>query len=208
MFLGKKVGARLDELEVASTPWTVTRTITAPDLTYRLLRREPAFSALPSARLREIASLLAFLFQHTRVWHLVWVESVPGPGIFEDSRTIRAGTSKESVAELARTVGMDVELEGGLWVATAKAKLSAEWSKLTRSTVCIGTETETRGALTLPVPSGGMDIALWQLESRLTRRLALRPGVRLSPDPQPAWVEMAMSTPSPRSTYGAASPRV
>jgi len=39
-----------------------------------------------------------------------------------------------------------------------------------------------------------MDIALWQLEERLTRRLALRRGVSLQ-DPLPKWIDTALTVP-------------
>lgn len=194
-FPGLGVGSMLDELVGMSAPWTAALAITAPRLTQELLAREQGFAGLVPKDIVVIANTLTFLFQHTKVWKLLWADSVAGPALFKDSRTVRCGMGVEKTKELALTAGLQVTAEGDVWIGKAAAELSAEWSKLTQSTVRIDTETEFTRELNFEVPVGGMDIALWQLESRLTRRLVLRPGVRLPPDPLPHWVELAIATP-------------
>lgn len=193
-FPGQRVGAGLDQLEALATPWMISRTITTPRLAYQLLQGEPGFAHRPRAELTTIANTLTFLFQHTKAWTLLWAESVAGPSQFEDNRRVRCGVSVDQSRQLALAAGIKTKAEGDLWAVSASAEISAEWSKLTNSTVRIEGETEFTRSLTFTVPAGGMDIALWQLESRLTRRLILRPGQRL-PDPVPAWVEVAIAVP-------------
>lgn len=194
-FPGTEVGTGLDRLEALSAPWSVARAVTAPELTRELLIQEPGFADMSAYTAVTITSTLTFLFQHTRVWTLLWAESVAGPARFEDSRTVRSGVSIDKTVELARTAGLKLTGEGDLWVVKASAEVSAQWSKLTRSTIRVDTENETKRALEFTVPPGGMDIALWQLESRLTRRLILRPGRHLPEEPLPHWVETAIATP-------------
>lgn len=194
-FPGSAIGSGMDLLAELSSPWTTARAITAPGLTRQLLAHEQGFAVLSPEHLTAVANTLTFLFQHTKVWSLLWAESVAGPATFRDTRTVRWGVGVEKSRELARTAGLKVEAEGDVWVAKASAELSAEWSKLTQSTVRIDVETETTRELEFDVPAGGMDIALWQLESRLTRRLVLRPRRHLPPEPLPHWVETAIATP-------------
>ena len=78
-------------------------------------------------------------------------------------------------------------------ILKASTELSAEWSKVTRSTVKIEAQREATTNLSYDVPADGMDIALWRLDSRLTRRLMLRPGKHLPPEPLPHWVDMAIA---------------
>jgi hypothetical protein len=189
------VGSRLDELVGLSAPWTAARAVTAPTLTEELLKQEQGFLGLGRADRFTVANTLTYLFQHTKVWTLLWAESVAGTAVFKDSRTVRCGVGVEKSKELALTAGLDVMLEADIWFASAAVDLSAEWSKLTQSTVRIDVESEFTRELEFEVPAGGMDIALWQLESRLTRRLILRPGKRLPPDPLPGWAETAIATP-------------
>lgn len=193
-FPGVRVGQGLDELPGLATPWTVSRAITAPDLTRRLLAGEPGWAGLPTRKIDTISGILTFLFQQTKTWTLVWAESVAGPARFGSVRTVRSGAGIEEARELARTAGMKVGAEGDVWVAAASAELSSEWTKLTNSKVRIDNEAESTRVLQFDVPPGGMDIALWQLEVRLTRRLVLRPGARL-PEPLPDWVEIAIASP-------------
>jgi hypothetical protein len=189
----------LDELAVMSPPWTVARAVTAPSLTRDLLIHEQGFASLTAAETAEAANTLTFLFQHTKVWTLLWAESIAGPSLFKDSRTVRSGVGVEKSKELALTAGITAKGEWDMWMVKASAELSAEWSKLTQSTVRLDMETEFTRELEFDVPAGGMDIALWQLEARLTRRLILRTGANLPPDPIPEWAEMAIATPA-RST--------
>lgn len=192
-FLGEGVGDRLHALQSASAPWVVSRAISSPDLTQRLLHGEPGFALLPRASIEAAANTLAFLFQHTQTWRLAWVESVAGPSHFKDSRKVRVGLSNTTMIELARTAGIEVEGSGSIVVADISAEVTAKWSKLTQSTVTIDVEEEFTRVLDFDIPPGGMDIALWQLESQLTRRLVLRPGLQLPPDPLPRWVESALA---------------
>lgn len=185
----------LDELVGMSAPWTAARAVTAPELTQELLAQEQGFAGLAPRETTAVANTLTFLFQHTKVWKLLWADSVAGPALFKDSRTVRCGVSVEKTKELAVTAGLQVKAEAEMWIASASADLSTEWSKLTQSTVRIDTETEFTRELEFDVPPGGMDIALWQMESRLTRRLILRPGAHLPPDPLPHWAETAIATP-------------
>ncbi|MCX5204128.1 hypothetical protein OG897_22085 [Streptomyces sp. NBC_00237] len=194
-FLGSAVGSHLGELADASAPWTESRAASAPDLTYELLHHEPGFAVLPSAVLAEVADCLTFIFEHTRFWDLLFVESVAGPSQFSESRTVQAGVSRETAIQLGRTVGLDISAEGDVWLAKTKAELTTEWTKLTNNTVRIDTETQLTRAVEYPVPDGGMDIAMWQLGSRFMRRLILRRGAHLPPDPIPAWAEMALAVP-------------
>ncbi|WP_290054344.1 hypothetical protein [Amycolatopsis solani] len=193
-FSGDSVGSGLARLADLAAPWTAARAVTAPELTRRLLVDEPGFFGLPQAELADAANTLTFLFQHTKVWRLLWAESVAGPALFRDSRTVRSGVGQEVSRELARTVGLELSGKGDVWVVNVSGELSAEWSKLTQSMVRIETETEFKRELEFDVPAGGMDIALWQLESRLTRRLILRPHHHLPPDPLPDWAETAIAT--------------
>ncbi|WP_214407874.1 hypothetical protein [Pseudonocardia lacus] len=193
------IGTGLGRLGELSAPWTAARAITAPTLTLGLLRHEPGFAGLPRSDLLAAANSLAYLYQHTKSWVLIWAESIAGPAAFKDSRTVRCGVGQEKSKELALSAGLTLKAEGDVWLASASAELSTEWSKLTQSTVRIDVESEFTRELEFDVPPGGRDIALWQLESRLTKRLVQRPNVALPPDPLPEWVEIAIATP-PRTT--------
>jgi hypothetical protein len=154
---------------------------------------EPGFARLPAPEIGTIANTLAFLFQHTMEWTPVGVRSLGGPGHFEQTESVTYGVSAEQGLELARTVGIEIGGEAKVPFGRVSTELSAEWSKLTRSTIRIEAQRETTTHLSYEVPAGGMDIALWRLDSRLTRRLILRPGKQLPPEPLPHWVEMAIA---------------
>jgi len=188
-----QVGSGLAQLQALSGPWSVARVITAPTLTQRMITMEPGFARLPAFEIGAIANTLAFLFQHTMTWTLLWARSVGGPAHFEQTESVTYGVSSEQGLELARTVGMKVGGEAEFWIGKISTELSAEWSKLTRSTIRIEAQREASTHLSYEVPAGGMDIALWRLDSRLTRRLILRPGKELPPEPLPQWVEMAIA---------------
>ena len=161
----------------------------APELTLRLLAADPDFRGLSRLTLVTAANTLTFQLAHIQRWRLLWVESTPGPSRFSDVRTVRVGVTEDVARELARTVAVDVK--GSISIIAAQA--GAHWSRLTRSTVSIRAEAEFTRTLEYDIPAVGMDIALWQLESQLIRRLQLRPNASLPPDPVPRWVELAIT---------------
>jgi len=176
-------------------PWIVARTCTSPELTARLLAEEPGFASLPKRRVDKISRMLTFLFLRTREWALIWAESVSGPARrYQIVHRIRRGVGAEEIRELARTVAFRTGASIGLLAANVSVALGREWSKFTNSHVHFDAEEEITRVLEFDVPPGGMDIALWQLEERLTRRLALRRGVSLQ-DPLPKWIDTALTVP-------------
>jgi hypothetical protein len=188
-FLGDAVGSALGELQHQHSGWLVSRSVSAAPFTQRLLAREPGFSGLSSSDLRAASQTLTFRLGHVQRWRLLWAVSADGPGQFSDERTVRVGVSEETARELATTIGLEAKTD----VFFLAAQASAQWSRLTRSTISVNTESEFTRTLSYDVPEGGMDIALWQLESQLVRRLELRPGAALPPDPVPRWVELAVT---------------
>ncbi|SRR5271166_529568 len=192
-FPGRQVGSGLAQLQGLSKPWSVARVSTAPTLTQQILAIEPDFDRLPRFQIGAIANTLTFLFNHTMTWTLVWARSEGGPGHFEQTESVAYGVSAEQGLELARTVGMKVGADFDFLAGSVSSKLSAEWSKLTRSTVRIEARREADCQLSYDIPAGGMDIALWRLDSMLTRQLILRPGKHLPLDPLPHWVDIAIA---------------
>ncbi|WP_062641586.1 hypothetical protein [Streptomyces maremycinicus] len=189
-FLGESVGAALGELQHRQSAWLVSRSISAPPFTRRLLAREPCFDTLAPTQLSAASQALTFRLGHVQRWRLLWVVSADGPGQFTDERTVRVGVTEETARELATTIGLEAKLD----IPFLAAQASAQWSRLTRSTISVNTESEFTRTLSYDVPEGGLDIALWQLESQLLRRLELRAGAALPPDPMPRWVELAVTT--------------
>lgn len=192
-FAGTGVGSGLEQLTNHSALWAVTRVLTAPGLTHKILEVEPGFTRLPEQAIVAAANTLGFLFVHARTWTLLWAKSIPGPGHFEQTESVTYGVSTEQGIELARKVGL--KADGGLDFTLGKihAEASAEWSRLTRDTFKLETQRETSTTLSYDVPADGMDIALWRLDSQLTRRLVIRVGRQLPSDPLPAWVEAAVA---------------
>ncbi|MGW0871490.1 hypothetical protein ACWD3Z_13505 [Streptomyces sp. NPDC002740] len=188
-FQGESVGSALGELQHRQSAWLVSRSISAPAFTRRLLAQEPGFGTLAPAQLDTASELLTFRLGHAQRWRLLWVVSTDGPSQFTDERTVRVGVSEETARELATTIGLEAKLD----IPFLAAQASAQWSRLTRSTISVNTESEFTRTLSYDVPEGGLDIALWQLESQLIRRLELRAGAALPPDPMPRWVELAVT---------------
>ncbi|MGW6525455.1 hypothetical protein [Streptomyces sp. NPDC054962] len=188
-FLGESVGSSLGELQHRQSAWLVSRSISAPAFTRRLLAREPGFGTLASSQLGAASEVLTFRLGHVQRWRLLWVVSTDGPSQFTDERTVRVGVSEETARELATTIGLEAKLD----IPFLAAQASAQWSRLTRSTISVNTESEFTRTLSYDVPESGLDIALWQLESQLVRRLELRAGAALPPDPMPRWVELAVT---------------
>ncbi len=175
-----------------SSPILVARASTAPAMTAQLLRHEDRFSSLSFRDIADAANALTMVFEHRYVWKLVWVQSISTPGKVSDTRKIRRGVGTDKSLELARTAGVDFEASGDVWVLAAATKLSAEWSRLTRSSVRIDMEEECERSIEIDVPAGGMDVALWQVESQLSRRIVTRRGAELPNDPLPDWCEYAI----------------
>lgn len=192
-FTGSRIGTGLDQLASRSTPRTVARVITAPALTRKILESEPGFGRMTEQTLVTAANTLAFLFEHARVWTLLWAKSIGGPGHFEQSESVTYGISAEQSLELARKAGMKATAEGGVKVVKLTGELSGEWSKLTRATFRAEAQRDASTTLSYDIPIGGMDIALWRLDSRLSRRIVIRPGQELPPEPLPHWVELAVA---------------
>ncbi|MDR6977676.1 hypothetical protein J2X68_004395 [Streptomyces sp. 3330] len=155
--------------------------------TRRLLAQEPGFGTLAPSQLDAASRVLTFRLGHVQRRRLLWVVSTDGPSQFTDERTVRVGVSEEPARELATTIGLEAKLD----IPFLAAQASAQWSRLTRSTISVNTESEFTRTLSYDVPEGGLDIALWQLESQLVRLLELRAGAALPPDPLPPWVEPA-----------------
>ncbi|KUN17315.1 hypothetical protein AQJ23_40960 [Streptomyces antibioticus] len=188
-FHGETVGSDLDKLEHVRSAWLISRSISARPFTEKLLAQESGFAALTTHELSAAAHTLTYKFGHVQRWRLLWAVSLDGPSQFGDARTVRHGVSEETARELADSIGVEAKLD----VKFLAAQASRQWSRLTRSTISVNAESEFTRTLTYEVPAEGMDIALWQLESQLIRRLELRPGAVLPPDPVPRWVGLAVA---------------
>jgi hypothetical protein len=186
-FLGPDVGDRIDELAGVSEVRSVARTIATPRLTIRLMRADPLFNGLTEQELADAANNLTFVFRHQQRWRLHWVESVPGPAQFSDTRRVEVGVTHEAATELTKAVKGSAKVN----IFTVAVDASAEWTKVTRSTVNIVLTQESTRNVTYDVPEPGMDIALWQLESILSRSMALRPNEHVRAD-VPRWIERAL----------------
>ena len=167
----------------------ISQAASAPDRTRSLLLAISEFRALSANDLTSAANTLTFVFSVAKEWRRVASESVSGPARFKDGRTMNYGLSKEAAEEVTRTVG----LSGGADLKLLVANASREWTTMTQTTLNLHLEVETTREVEFQIDAPGATIERWQRFTILTRRLRLRPGADLPPDPLPRWVELAVA---------------